>query len=46
MAGLAAGEHAGVAELVDAPDLKSVGTLSREGSSPSLGTILVSFFKW
>ena len=29
-----------VAELVDAPDLKSVDHIDREGSSPSLGTIL------
>lgn len=29
---------AGVAELVDALDLKSSGILSRAGSSPALGT--------
>lgn len=33
-------EEARLAELVDATDLKSVGTLSREGSSPSPGTSL------
>ena len=30
---------AGVAELVDAMDLKSIGILFRAGSSPALGTI-------
>lgn len=31
--------NAGVAELADAPDSKSDGTWSREGSTPSSGTL-------
>ena len=34
---------AGVAELVDATDLKSVGLTAREGSIPSLGTKSFAF---
>ena len=34
---------AGVAELVDAVDLKSIGHYARVGSSPTLGTINSSF---
>jgi hypothetical protein len=32
-------KHAGVAELVDARDLKSLGSKNRAGSNPASGTI-------
>jgi hypothetical protein len=37
---------AGVAELVDARDLKSLGLIACAGSSPALGTILRQGFEW
>ncbi len=36
--------YAGVAELADAQDLKSCDLFGRVGSSPTLGTVIISCF--
>lgn len=46
MTRLAAGISAGLAELVDATDLKSVGHSDRAGSIPAPGTINEALDKW